>query len=199
MFTLVGALILGSAVMISAEEKASDQWTSTKYPKKVKSVQWNSQSGWKWQPKAEPVMTQAEPVEVTPISEPEPEVVVAPVVVPLVETKLTFEETFKFKSGSDEITSYSQSEIDKLATMMTENENAKVRVEGHTDSSGAAAFNQDLSARRAQSVAKTLESHGIALDRVEAVGYGESKPIAPNNTADGRQENRRVDLYLIQE
>lgn len=67
-----------------------------------------------------------------------------------------------------------------------------LRIEGHTDSTGLAAANQLLSERRALSCARWLVAHGVSCKRVLPVGFGDSKPIAPNNTADGRAMNRRM-------
>jgi len=84
-------------------------------------------------------------------------------------------------------------EVQKLATFMNQYANTVVTVEGHTDSQGADAYNQKLSQSRADAVkAVLITKFGIAADRVTAIGYGEAKPIADNNTADGRETNRRV-------
>ncbi len=86
-----------------------------------------------------------------------------------------------------------ESEVAKLAEFMDQYANTVVTVEGHTDSQGADAYNQKLSQSRADSVkAMLITKYGIAADRVNAVGYGESKPVADNATADGREQNRRV-------
>ena len=71
-------------------------------------------------------------------------------------------------------------------------------VEGHTDSQGAAAFNQDLSQKRAESVRSYLVSHGIAADRITAQGFGPSRAVADNTSAEGRANNRRVEIVVAQ-
>jgi outer membrane protein OmpA-like peptidoglycan-associated protein len=76
------------------------------------------------------------------------------------------------------------------------NPDAKIVVEGHTDSQGQASFNQDLSVRRAQTVRDYLVSRGIASDRITAQGLGSSRPVAPNNSAEGRANNRRVEIVV---
>ncbi len=75
----------------------------------------------------------------------------------------------------------------------------KVRVEGHTDSQGDDASNMDLSQRRANNVRKRLiEEEGIAPERLEAVGYGETQPVDTNKTAKGRENNRRVVFTILE-
>ena len=74
----------------------------------------------------------------------------------------------------------------------------RVRIEGHTDSQGVPVYNIDLSQRRTQSVQRWLVEHGIAAERLEAVGYGQTRPIAPNNTIAGRAKNRRVEFHIIE-
>jgi outer membrane protein OmpA-like peptidoglycan-associated protein len=71
-----------------------------------------------------------------------------------------------------------------------------VRVEGHTDSIASDAYNQGLSERRARSVANWLAGQGVDSNRLEVKGWGESRPVADNGTAEGRQQNRRVELII---
>jgi outer membrane protein OmpA-like peptidoglycan-associated protein len=73
----------------------------------------------------------------------------------------------------------------------------KVEVAGHTDDRGAAAYNQKLSARRAQAVMKYFVDKGVAAERLGSKGYGESEPVADNATAEGRAQNRRVELRVL--
>ncbi|MCR4942648.1 MAG: OmpA family protein [Campylobacter sp.] len=84
-------------------------------------------------------------------------------------------------------------EIKKVADFMAENSNYTVALAGHTDSVGKEAYNQKLSEKRANAVAKTLEKFGVSADRITTVGYGETRPIADNKTKAGRAENRRVE------
>ncbi len=70
----------------------------------------------------------------------------------------------------------------------------RVRVEGHTDSIGTDAYNQALSERRANSVRDYMVGRGIAVGRLNSVGRGETRPVASNSTADGRAQNRRVEI-----
>ncbi|WP_225318513.1 OmpA family protein [Cellvibrio sp. KY-YJ-3] len=86
-----------------------------------------------------------------------------------------------------------EGEVAKLATFMDQYADTQVTVEGHTDSQGSDAYNQKLSQSRADAVkAALITKYGIAADRVNAIGYGEAKPVADNMTADGREQNRRV-------
>ena len=89
------------------------------------------------------------------------------------------------------------SEIKRVADYMTAYPWEKATLEGHTDSKGTDAYNQKLSQRRVDAVMKNLvEKFGISADRLKAVGYGESKPIATNDTDEGRQLNRRVQAVM---
>jgi OOP family OmpA-OmpF porin len=86
-----------------------------------------------------------------------------------------------------------QSEVQQLASFMNQYADTVVTIEGHTDSQGADAYNQKLSQQRADAVkAALINNHGVEARRVNAVGYGESKPVASNATAEGREQNRRV-------
>lgn len=86
-----------------------------------------------------------------------------------------------------------RAEVERVFNFMTEYPQTKVTVEGHTDDRGAEAYNQKLSERRAKTIANILtEDFNISSDRVSAIGHGESKPIASNDTSEGRQTNRRV-------
>ncbi|WP_428263612.1 OmpA family protein [Haliangium sp.] len=87
-----------------------------------------------------------------------------------------------------------------MATVLeTHSEIAKVRVEGHTDDRGDDGYNQELSQRRAEAVMAFLVEQGVAAERLEAVGMGETRPIAPNTTAAGRAKNRRVEFIILDE
>ena len=72
-----------------------------------------------------------------------------------------------------------------------------IEVQGHTDSKGNDAYNQDLSQRRVNSVVKYLASKGVTVEILKPVGYGEAKPIASNSTAAGRAKNRRVQFVIL--
>lgn len=98
-----------------------------------------------------------------------------------------------FSSGKYDVKPRYFSEIKKLADFLKANPSSSVVIEGHTDDVGNAEYNLALSQNRANAIAKVLvERFGITGDRVEGVGYGEEKPIATNDTATGRELNRRV-------
>lgn len=86
--------------------------------------------------------------------------------------------------------------LDRLAQFLQENAETRVLIEGYTDSRGSAEYNQDLSRRRAQAVSVALESRGTANNRVNIAGRGESLPVASNDTSEGRQRNRRVEILF---
>jgi outer membrane protein OmpA-like peptidoglycan-associated protein len=101
-----------------------------------------------------------------------------------------------FKSDSAELDPSFYKVLNSVNVVVKKYNKTVVEVAGHTDSTGAADYNQKLSERRANSVAQYLESQGLANNRVVTVGAGESRPIADNATAEGRQANRRVELTL---
>lgn len=87
--------------------------------------------------------------------------------------------------------------LEQVLTLMKRHPAARYRIEGHTDSQGAADYNQRLSVERADSVVDWLVGHGIDADRLVARGYGETRPVANNATAAGRALNRRVEIVLL--
>ncbi len=103
-----------------------------------------------------------------------------------------------FETNKTLLTTSSYSELKRLVELMKNGEVRKVEVSGHTDSVGEADYNQNLSERRAQAVVNYIKSSGVSDDRVIAVGYGETKPIASNNTPEGRSKNRRVEFKIFE-
>jgi outer membrane protein OmpA-like peptidoglycan-associated protein len=89
--------------------------------------------------------------------------------------------------------------LDQVAQVMRERPTAVVRVEGHTDSFGSDSYNQSLSERRSHAVVRYLIQKGIQSERLEAVGFGESRPIASNDTEQGRAKNRRTEFHIVRE
>ncbi len=101
-----------------------------------------------------------------------------------------------FESNSDRLVPGAESVLYDAAATLDKNPSITVEVAGHTDSDGAAEYNESLSARRAATVRDFLISRGIAEDRMTARGYGESQPVADNSTAAGKAQNRRVVLRI---
>jgi outer membrane protein OmpA-like peptidoglycan-associated protein len=87
--------------------------------------------------------------------------------------------------------------LDRIAELLLQRPTLTARVEGHTDSSGRDEVNLALSQARADAVRQALAERGVSAARIEAVGYGETRPIADNATRAGRDRNRRIELYLI--
>lgn len=103
-----------------------------------------------------------------------------------------------FRSGSADLDPYELTRLSPVVKTLSKHPNTHVFVEGHTDSDGTKTFNQQLSENRAKNVAFHLMDNGITRDRISTYGYGEERPIASNDTAEGKRENRRV-TFLIQE
>ncbi len=99
-----------------------------------------------------------------------------------------------FDVDSDHLRADAKPAIDELLAALKANPTWHVSIEGHTDASGNAAHNLDLSQRRAASVKAALVAAGIAADRMKTAGFGQTKPVAPNDTAIGRAQNRRVEV-----
>ncbi|WP_435099948.1 OmpA family protein [Arhodomonas sp. AD133] len=102
-----------------------------------------------------------------------------------------------FAFDSARLTEAAQSPLDRLAAFLREHPDRRIRVEGHTDSIGSPQYNQDLSKRRAQSVADAMIRRGVDPARMVVVGYGENRPIASNDSETGRQQNRRVEFVIL--
>ena len=89
--------------------------------------------------------------------------------------------------------------VDQLARFLETNPEQKILIEGHTDSVGDDAYNRELSLRRAEAVQRALTDRRISADRVEINGLGEGYPVASNNSAEGRQRNRRIEVIFSDE
>jgi len=103
-----------------------------------------------------------------------------------------------FESNSDTLASGATSVLNDAVATLRQNPTIKFEVAGHTDSVGDDAYNESLSARRAQTVYDYLATNGIAEDRMTVRGYGEAEPVADNGTNEGRAENRRVVLRITE-
>jgi len=87
--------------------------------------------------------------------------------------------------------------LNSVGKVLDEFDKTVVEVAGHTDSTGSDAYNQSLSERRASSVSNYLKGRGVMAERLITVGMGESRPVADNSTAEGRQANRRVEITMV--
>ena len=105
-------------------------------------------------------------------------------------------EAILFEVDSATLNPQLRSDLFVLSESLNKYPNSVVTVTGHTDNTGTAGYNQNLSERRAQSVASVLRSGGVSGGRIDVVGAGESQPIATNQTAAGRALNRRVDITI---
>jgi outer membrane protein OmpA-like peptidoglycan-associated protein len=101
-----------------------------------------------------------------------------------------------FITGSAKLSSKSNKALDEIVKILSEDQNLKLSVEGHTDNVGKSAFNQTLSENRANSVKEYLVRKGVDENRLNAQGFGMDRPVADNKTAAGRSKNRRVELKL---
>jgi outer membrane protein OmpA-like peptidoglycan-associated protein len=101
-----------------------------------------------------------------------------------------------FEVNGAELRPGAQSDLVRLADFLNQNPNSTLLVEGHTDNSGNAEYNLELSQLRAQSVRDFLVASGVSPLRVRSIGYGETRPEAPNDNAAGRQQNRRVEIVV---
>ncbi|WP_353720783.1 OmpA family protein [Dyadobacter sp. 676] len=102
-----------------------------------------------------------------------------------------------FKTGEYILDDKSKVELDKLTDFLSKNKAIKIEISGHTDDVGSDTENMALSQRRAQSVQYYLQQSGIAADRILAKGYGETKPVAPNDSDENRQKNRRIEWRIL--
>lgn len=103
-----------------------------------------------------------------------------------------------FAFDKDELTTASYPELERILEYLQSGRIRKIEIAGHTDSTGPAEYNKDLSRRRARSVYKFFLSNDISATRLSSKGYGESQPVATNDTKEGRQLNRRVEFKVIE-
>ena len=109
---------------------------------------------------------------------------------------VTLPQDILFAVDSTSLTGALQNDLFSVAASLNRYPDTTVNVIGHTDNTGAASYNQDLSQRRAQAVASVLINAGVAPQRIRSIGRGEDSPIASNLTPEGRQQNRRVEIII---
>ena len=110
--------------------------------------------------------------------------------------KVIMPEAILFATDSATVSPALYGQLDVLAQHLRKYPESTVQVVGHTDSTGSDAYNQQLSQQRANSVTSVLSSNGVGAARLQAVGQGESQPIASNATVEGRAQNRRVEINI---
>lgn len=111
---------------------------------------------------------------------------------------IEIKEKVQFATGRDTILFDSYPLLDEIGAAIADLPDMRVVIEGHTDSQGAASYNMDLSRRRAEAVREYLISRGVSGTQLRAVGYGEERPIATNQTEAGREQNRRVEFRIVE-
>ena len=109
---------------------------------------------------------------------------------------VTFKGDVSFDTNSTVVRPGFYPELDRVASVLTRYPETLIRVEGHTDSVGTEQYNLDLSYRRANAVRDLLVQRGVNISRIQPVGFGETRPIATNETEAGRQLNRRVEIKI---
>lgn len=110
--------------------------------------------------------------------------------------RITFDSGILFAFDSSDLQPAARTTIEDMARVLVEYPESNIMIEGDTDNTGAAEYNQKLSERRAQAVAAYSRSLGIASNRISTIGLGEMNPVASNDTAAGREQNRRVEVAI---
>jgi outer membrane protein OmpA-like peptidoglycan-associated protein len=110
--------------------------------------------------------------------------------------KITFSSGILFDINRADLKGPSRTELAKLANILNKYDDTNILLAGHTDSTGSDEYNMGLSRQRAQSVANYLSNQNVNPERFTVSGYGKSDPIASNDTADGRAQNRRVEVAI---
>lgn len=111
-------------------------------------------------------------------------------------TVITLSGSVLFRSNESQLMPTAQARLDEVAQALNDSKDRNVIVEGHTDSRGSASLNQSLSQRRAESVRDYLVTRGFPSERIQARGIGAERPVADNTTAEGRANNRRVEIVV---
>jgi outer membrane protein OmpA-like peptidoglycan-associated protein len=109
---------------------------------------------------------------------------------------ITLKGDVTFDTNSTAVRPGLYNEIDRIAQVMVQYPETQIIVQGHTDSAGSAEYNQRLSEQRAEAVKNLILQRGVSPYRITSMGYGESQPVATNDTPEGRQMNRRVEIRI---
>ena len=111
--------------------------------------------------------------------------------------KVTFDSGILFATNKADLNATSKASLTQFAEELKENRDMDIAIIGHTDNTGSDAINNPLSKNRAQSVSKFLKSQGVASAQIKTIdGQGSTNPVADNSTAEGRKQNRRVEVYM---
>ncbi|WP_121245592.1 OmpA family protein [Mucilaginibacter phyllosphaerae] len=108
-----------------------------------------------------------------------------------------FDSGILFDTNSSDLKSAARTNLSNLATSLQNNPQTNILIVGHTDNTGTDTYNQNLSVRRAESVKAFIAANSVAGSRLSTSGKGESEPIGDNNTAEGRSQNRRVEIVIV--
>ena len=115
----------------------------------------------------------------------------------LAAVKVTFDSGILFATNKADLNASAKNSLAKFATVLNNNADCDVAIIGHTDNTGTDAVNQPLSVKRATSVSNYLKSCGVKTAQIKSVdGQGSTNPVADNSTAEGRKQNRRVEVYM---
>ena len=111
--------------------------------------------------------------------------------------KVTFDSGILFATNKADLNASSKTSLQQFATVLKDNSDCDIAIFGHTDNTGIDAINNPLSQKRAESVSKYLKSQGVASTQIKTIGgQGSTNPVADNSTAEGRKQNRRVEVYM---
>ena len=111
--------------------------------------------------------------------------------------KVTFDSGILFATNKADLNDTSKASLTQFAEVLKENKDMDIAIFGHTDNTGTDAVNNPLSKNRAQSVSKFLKSQGVSSSQIKTIdGQGSKNPVADNSTAEGRKQNRRVEVYM---
>lgn len=108
------------------------------------------------------------------------------------------DDSVKFPVDKDQLSPEAEMRLSELVQRLkAENKNVYLEIQGHTDASGDEAYNDHLGGARAEAVRKYLAKQGVALNRMATISYGEAVPVAPNDSQEGRAQNRRVVVVVL--
>ena len=114
------------------------------------------------------------------------------------QVKQLVDDAVKFALNRAELSPEAEARLNAFVEKLkTENRNVYVEIQGHTDATGDEAYNEELGEARAEAVRRALSRQGIALNRMATISYGEESPVAPNETPEGRAQNRRVSIVVL--